>query len=470
MDSSQTELLIIGAGPGGYAAAFHAADLGMHVTLIDKQTNPGGVCLYRGCIPSKALLHVAKVIADAREAKEFGVNFTWYTDLNKIRAWKDSIVTRLTGGLGQLCRQRKINYIQGTASLLNSMSARVVRTSGTEEIITFQNAILATGSVSSSLPFAPQSQRIMYSTGALNLDDVPGKLLIVGGGYIGLELGTVYSELGSTISVVELMPSLLPGVDSDLSQILTKRLKTRFAAIKLETKVIQLGDSPEGITVTYQYKTQETSTETFDKVLMAIGRKPTSEGLGLAHTKVTLDEKGFVIVNPSRQTADPAIYAIGDIAGEPMLAHKAAHEGRIAVEAIRGHKVAFEPKAIPAVVFTDPEVAWCGLTETQAKSENREIKVAKFPWGASGRAATLNRSEGLTKLIIDPKSQRLLGVAIVGQNAGEMIAEGVLAVEMGATAEDVKLSIHPHPTLSETLMEAAESVFGQSTHFLRPKK
>lgn len=470
MTSSKTQLLVIGAGPGGYAAAFHAADLGLSVTLVDKQPNPGGVCLYRGCIPSKALLHVAKLISDSREAKDIGLDFSCQINLDKIRGWKSSVVTRLTGGLGQLCRQRKINFIEGSANFLDSSSARVVRTSGAEEIISFDHAIIATGSVSASLPFIPQSKRIMFSTAALNIEDIPTKLLVIGGGYIGLELGTVYNELGSQVTVVEMTPSLLPGVDKDLSTILTKRLRTRFADIKLETRVTQLEDTDEGIKVTFVNKSNEPSTEIFDKVLVAVGRKPTTEGLGLDKTKVTLNEKNFVVVAANRATSDPMIYAVGDMAGEPMLAHKASHEGRVAVEAITGKKVAFAPKAIPAVVFTDPEIAWCGLTESQAKDANLDVTVVKFPWGASGRAVTLNRSEGITKLLVEPKTNRILGVGIVGQNAGELIAEGVLAVELGVTAEDLKRVIHAHPTLSETFMEAAESVFGPSTHFFKPNR
>lgn len=469
--SDHTQLLVIGGGPGGYAAAFLAADLGMEVTLVDLEINPGGVCLFRGCIPSKSLLHVAKILSESREAKELGIEFAEpKIDINKIRSWKNSVVTRLTGGLGQLCKQRKIKFVQGRATFLNSTSVKVQKIDGTETQISFTHAILATGSIPVSLPFAPASPRILDSTTALNLDEVPEKLLVVGGGYIGLELGTVYAELGSRVTVVEMLPNLLMGADRDLAAILENRIKTHFAAIKVGTRVTRMEETPTGINVTFEDNAGQVSTEEFQKILIAIGRKPNSRNLGLENTSVTVTERGFVAVNAQRQTTDPSIYAIGDIAGDPMLAHKASHEGRVAVEAIAGHNVAFEPAAIPAVVFTDPEIAWCGLTENEATAKGKTIKVVKFPWGASGRAITLNRTDGLTKLIIDPETERILGVAICGVGAGEMIAEGVLAVEMGSLATDLKLSIHPHPTLSETLMESAEGFFGQSTHIYRPKK
>src|SRR3989338_4440585 len=428
--STHTQLLVIGGGPGGYAAAFHANDLKLDVTLVDMEKNPGGVCLFRGCIPSKALLHVARVLSESREAKELGVEFSQpKIHINKVREWKESVVTRLTDGLGQLCKQRKINFIQGQATFLNSNSVKIKKHDGTEMQLTFDHAILATGSHPIALPFAPQSPRILDSTTALEMADIPPRLLVVGGGYIGLELGTVYSELGSPVSVVEMTPGLLPGCDRDLVNILEKRLNHLLKSIRLETKVTKMEQTNQGIKVTFEDKEGKTSAEEFDKVLVAIGRRPNSKNLGLENTQVQVNERGFVTVNAQRQTTDPKIYAIGDIAGEPMLAHKASHEGRVATEAIAGHKVAFEPNAIPAVVFTDPEIAWCGLTETETKKQDREIKVAKFPWAASGRAITLNRTDGLTKLIIDPKTERLLGVGIVGPGAGELIAEGVLGIE-----------------------------------------
>jgi dihydrolipoamide dehydrogenase len=469
--TEQTQLVVIGGGPGGYAAAFLAADLGIETTLIDLDVNPGGVCLFRGCIPSKALLHVAKVLSESREAKEIGIDFGEpKIHLDKVRAWKNKVISQLTGGLGQLCKQRKIKFIQGRATFLNSDTLTIEKTDGSSLQLSFENAILATGSIPVTLPFAPASERILDSTTALNLDDIPEKLLVLGGGYIGLELGTVYCELGSQVSIVEMMPYLLPGVDRDLGVILENRMKKHFKAIKVETKVSKMEEIKDGIKVTFQDKAGQTSSEDYSKVLVSIGRKPNSKNLGLENTKVKLTDRGFVQVNAQRQTTDPKIYAIGDIAGDPMLAHKASHEGRVAAEAIAGHKVAFEPTAIPAVVFTDPEIAWCGITEPEALAQGKTIKVVKFPWGASGRAVTLNRTDGMTKLIIDPATERILGVSICGVGAGEMIAEGVLAVEMGTLATDLKMSIHPHPTLSETMMETAESFFGQSTHIYKPKK
>lgn len=471
MSNEHTQLVVIGAGPGGYAAAFLAADMGMQVSLVDPDANPGGVCLYRGCIPSKALLHAAKVLAEAKEAKEIGIDFgTPKIDIDKLRAWKNRVVSQLTGGVGLLAKQRKINYIQGRATFLSSDQIQIIKNDKSEMTLSFDTAILATGSQPISLPFAPNSPRMLDSTSALNLEDVPEKLLIVGAGYIGLELGSVYYELGSKVSVVEMAHALLPGADRDLATILEKRMQSRFSSIKLSTKVTKLEDIKTGIRVTFEDKQGQTSTEDFSKVLVSIGRKPNSKNLGLEKTKVTITDRGFVQVNPQRQTTDPKIYAIGDIAGDPMLAHKASHEGRLAVEAIAGHKVAFEPQAIPAVIFTDPEIAWCGLTETEAAAKGREVKIVKFPWAASGRAITLNRTDGVTKLVLDPNTERILGVGICGPGAGELISEGVLAIEMGAVVADIKLSIHPHPTLSETVMETAEVFFGQSTHVYKPKK
>lgn len=471
VDPSHLNVVVIGGGPGGYAAAFLAADLGMKVTLVDMEKNPGGVCLFRGCIPSKALLHVAKVLSESREAKEIGLEFQKPNiNLDRVREWKTSVVERLTGGLGQLCKQRKINFVQGRATFVNSTTIKIEKSGGATEQLNFDYAVLATGSIPIKLPFQPNSPRILDSTTGLELDGVPKKLLVVGGGYIGLELGTVYCELGSEVTVVEMLPALLMGADRDLAVILEKRLKTLFHAIKVNTKVTAMEETKTGIKISFEDQDGKKSSEEYDKVLVAIGRKPVTKGLGLENTKVQLTERGFVQVNDQRRTTDPHIYAIGDIAGDPMLAHKASAEGRVAVEAIAGHRVAFEPQAIPAVVFTDPEIAWCGLTELEAKAKNIPVQVVKFPWGASGRAITLNRTDGVTKLIIDPATERVLGVAIAGVGAGEMIAEGVLAVEMGSVASDIKLSIHPHPTLSETVMESAESFFGQSTHIYRPKK
>ncbi len=469
--NTHTQVLVIGGGPGGYAAAFHANDLKLDVTLVDMEKNPGGVCLFRGCIPSKALLHVAKVISDSKEAKDLGVEFAApKIDINKVRSWKESVVNQLTGGLGQLCKQRKINFIQGQAAFVDSGTVKIKKADGSETTLTFDHAVLATGSSPIALPFAPKSPRVLDSTSALALENVPQKLLVVGGGYIGLELGTVYCELGSSVSVVEMTAGILPGCDRDLSRILEKRLRSKFTDIKLETKVIKMEDTGRSIKITFEDKEGKSSSEEYDKALVAIGRRPNSKGLGLENTKVQVNERDFVTIDGQRRTTDPKIYAIGDIAGDPMLAHKASHEGRVAVAAIAGHKVAFEPKAIPAVVFTDPEIAWCGLTESDAEKQGLTVEVVKFPWGASGRAITLNRTDGLTKLIIDPETQRILGVAIAGVGAGELISEGVLAVEMGSVVSDIKLSIHPHPTTSETIMESAEMFFGHATHVYKPKK
>jgi len=467
-------IAVVGGGPGGYAAAFLAADLGMQVTLIDPETNPGGVCLYRGCIPSKALLHVAKLIEESQQAKSWGVDFPpAKIDLARLRTWKEGVVKKLTGGLGQLSKQRHVEYIQGRAAFENSTTLRISKADSTEAVRSFDRIIIATGSRPAIIPALKlDSPRLVDSTGALNLEDIPGSLLVVGGGYIGLELGSVYAALGTHVTVVEMLPGLLPGADRDLVLPLHKRLEKKFEAILLNTTVASLKEDGAGIRATFagpavQEKDRE---KVFDRVLVSVGRKPNSEIPGLEKTQVHVNPRGFLEVNKQLQTADPSIYAVGDVVGEPMLAHKASHEGRVAAEAIAGHKVAFEPNAIPAVVFTDPEVAWCGLTETQAEKENREIKVAKFPWGASGRAITLDRPEGMTKLLIDPQTERVLGVGIVGAGAGELIAEGVLAVEMAALASDVAMTIHPHPTLSETVMESAEVFFGTSTDVFRPKR
>jgi len=470
--TNSTQLAVIGGGPGGYAAAFLAADLGMKVTLIDPEPNPGGVCLYRGCIPSKALLHAARVLTEAREAANWGIEFpSPKIDINKLRAWKDGVVKKLTGGLGQLSKQRAVTYVRGEAALLSPKSLAIRSNQGAEQRLAFDHAILATGSRPASIPGVPAgSPRVLDSTSALEIADVPKTLLVVGGGYIGLELGTVYAALGTAVSVVEMMPGLLPGVDRDLVSPLAKRMDKILLSVMLSTKVAEMKEEKNGVRVKFEGAAAPAEAQVFDKVLVSVGRKPNSGVPGLDKTKVQVDARGFVKVDLQRRTAEPSIYAIGDVAGEPMLAHKASHEGRTAVEAVAGRKVAFEPWAIPAVVFTDPEIAWCGLTEEQAQKENRPVKVARFPWGASGRAMTLDRTEGVTKLIIDPESERVLGVGIVGVGAGELIAEGVLAVEMAALASDVKLSIHPHPTLSETIMEAAEVFFGQSTHVYRPVK
>jgi dihydrolipoyl dehydrogenase len=471
-ENSNLNIAVIGGGPGGYAAAFLAADLGMKVTLIDREQNPGGVCLYRGCIPSKALLHVAALINESRHAKNWGIEFGEpKIDVARLRSFKEGVVNKLTGGLGQLSKQRKVTYIRGDASFENSNTIRVKKQAGGEDVLSFDRIIIATGSRPAVIPSLKlDTPRMLDSTSALDLADVPASLLVVGGGYIGLELGTVYAALGSKVSVVEMTPGLLPGADRDLVAPLHKRLEKAFEAIMLNTTVTSVKDESKGIRVSFDGKDVKDRERVFDKVLVSVGRKPNSEIAGLDRTQVKVGQRGFIQVNKQLQTDDPAIYAIGDVVGEPMLAHKASHEGRTAVEHIAGHKVAFEPNAIPAVVFTDPEIAWAGVTETQAEKEGREIKVAKFPWAASGRAMTLDRTEGMTKLIIDPASERILGVGMVGVGAGDMIAEGTLAIEMAATATDLELTIHPHPTLSETVMQAAEVFFGTSTDLYRPRR
>jgi dihydrolipoamide dehydrogenase len=471
-DNSNLRIAVVGGGPGGYAAAFLAADLGMKVTLIDPEVNPGGVCLYRGCIPSKALLHVAKLIEESHQAKNWGIEFADpKIDLARLRSWKESVVKKLTGGLGQLSKQRSVKYVQGRASFENSNTLRVAKGNGGEESLSFDRIIIATGSRPAVVPSLKiDSPRMMDSTGALDLQDIPKSLLVVGGGYIGLELGSVYAALGTRVTVVEMLSGLLPGADRDLVLPLHKRLEKAFEGILLDTTVKSLKEEKNGIRATFEGKDVKEKEKVFDRVLVSVGRKPNSEISGLDKTRVQVNPRGFIQVNNQLQTDDPSIFAIGDVVGEPMLAHKASHEGRTAVEVIAGHKYTFEPNAIPAVVFTDPEVAWAGLTETQAQAEGRQIKVAKFPWGASGRAVTIDRTEGMTKMLIDPETERVLGVGIVGPGAGELIAEGVLAIEMAALAGDLELTIHPHPTLSETVMEAAEVFYGTSTDVYRPKK
>ncbi len=465
---SDVQVVVIGGGPGGYAAAFLAADLGLTTALIDPESNPGGVCVYRGCIPSKALLHVANLVREARHADAWGVTFgDPKIDLAKLRTFKDNVVKRLTGGTGLLVKSRKVQYLQGRAEIADAHTLTVKLTGGREQTLTFDHAIIATGSV----PAVPPSlrlddPRVMDSTSALELPDVPKSLLVVGGGYIGLELGSVYAALGSAVSVVEMTEGLLPGADRDLVDVLAKSIGKTMKNVWLKTSVTKMQAEKAGIRVTFDGQPEQV----FDRVLVAVGRRPSASVPGLEKTRVEIDKRGFIVHDDQLRTAEPSIFAIGDVAGEPMLAHKASHEGRTAVEVIAGHKARFEPLAIPAVVFTDPELAWAGLTEAQAQKSGQAVTVAKFPWAASGRALTLDRGDGLTKLVLDPKTERILGVGLVGPNAGELIAEGVLAIEMGANATDLKLSIHPHPTLTETLMESAEVFFGQSTHVYKPRR
>ena len=460
----ETDVLVLGGGPGGYVAAFHAADLGLKVILVDDGKNPGGVCLYRGCIPSKALLHAAGLLNEAKAASSIGIHFGEpRTDLEALRKWKEGVVQKLTGGIGTLARARKITHLQGRGRLKDASTVLVKMSDGSEKTVGFKDAIIATGSLPSTLPFLPVGGRVMDSTSALDIEDVPEKLLVVGGGYIGAELATVYAALGSKVTIVEVTDGLLPGVDRDLVRPLEARLKPQLEALLLNTRLTGAKVTDKEVQVAFE-DGSGSKRATFDKVLVAVGRRPVAKDIGLENTKAKVDEKGFIEVDAQRRTADPHIYAIGDVAGQPMLAHKASREGKVAAEAIAGQASVFEPQAIPAVVFTDPEIAWCGLTEAEAKTQGQEIQISRFPWGASGRAITLNRSDGVTKIVVDASSKRILGWGVAGPGAGELISEGVLAVEMGAVAEDVALTIHPHPTLSETIMEAAEGIDGHATH------
>ena len=460
-DTKGKTLLVLGGGPGGYAAAFLAADMGMNVTLVDSGQKPGGVCLHRGCIPSKALLHLAKLINETREAKEWGIEFGEpEINIGQIRKWKNQVVDKIASGLVTLSKQRGVKFVTGHGVFQNS---KTIVVSGKEKI-TFDHCILAVGS-KPILPkmFEAMNPPVLDSTSALEVDAIPKKILVVGGGYIGLEMGTVYAALGSNVTVVEMMDRLLPGVDTDLVRPLQLRLKKQFENIFLKTRVESVEKKNSGFTAVLEGVVSEKE-HTFDQILVSVGRQPNSNGIGLENTQVKTDENGFVEIDHKQKTADSSISAIGDVVGGAMLAHKAAAEARVAVEVIAGKEEMFDHRAIPAVVFTDPEIAWAGLTEAEARKINREIKIAKFPWGASGRAQTLGRPDGFTKLILDPETGQILGIGLVGSGAGELIGEGVFAIELGALAEDLALSIHPHPTLSETLMEAAEVYLGKSPH------
>lgn len=471
MADQHTQLVVLGGGPGGYPAAFAAADHGMKVLLIDEGARPGGVCLNRGCIPSKALLHVAKLINETAESQELGVTFAKPSiDLDRLRTFKNSVIGNLAGGVEGLARARGVELIRARGSFLSSDTLELRHSDGKVHTVSFDHCIIATGSHPAVPPmFSIGDDRIMDSTGALELKDIPGRLLVIGGGYIGLEMGTVYASLGSRVTVVEMTDGLLPGADRDLVAPLQKRLAHHFQAIHLNTKVAGLEPTKEGIVASLQGEGVEPR-QTFDRVLISVGRRPNSRDLGLENTKIQIDDRGFIKVDRNQRTSDPRLMAIGDVAGEPMLAHKATREARIAVETLLGEPVEFDNVAIPAVVFTDPELAWAGPTESEAKARGLDVSVHKFPWAASGRAQSLGRTEGITKLIVENTKQRIVGVGIVGPGAGEMIGEAVLAIEMGATARDLAESIHAHPTLSETLMEAAEAVFGQPTHQFRPSR
>lgn len=472
--SLHSQVVVLGGGPGGYAAAFLAADLGMEVTLVEANARLGGTCLLRGCIPSKALLHVAKVVSEAEEMADWGVDFPKpKINIDKTRARKENVIETLSGGLAQLAKRRKVRRIHARGIFVDSQTLQLEGgdpDSYDAERITFDHCILATGSVP-AMPkmFAIDSPRVLDSTGALALEDVPESLLVIGGGYIGLEMGTVYSELGSQVSVVELTEGLLPGADRDLVKPLEKRIRQRFSHVHLGTKVTGLKESGKKVEVQMEGP-ELNGTYPYDRVLVSIGRRPVSSGIGLENTGVKINDHGFVVVNDRQQTDDSHIMAIGDVAGEPMLAHKASHEGKVAAEVLAGEPAAFDATAIPAVVFTDPEIAWAGLTQEAAKRENREVAVAVYPWQASGRAIAIGRTDGMTKWLIDPANDRLLGCGIVGAGAGELIAEAVVAIEMGCSTRDLTESIHPHPTLSETVAFAGEVHLGLATEIYKPKR
>lgn len=472
-----SQVVVLGGGPGGYAAAFLAADLGMEVTIVEADARLGGTCLLRGCIPSKALLHTAKVISEAEEMARWGVTFSKpEIDIDKVRARKEEIIATLSGGLGKLAEARKVKKIHARGVFVDSQTLNLeplgddAKTTVGDEQLTFDHCILATGSVPAMPKFLDiGSPRVVSSTGALDLPDIPESLLVVGGGYIGLEMGTVYSELGSKVTVIELGDGLLPGADRDLVRPLAKRVKARFEKVLLKHKVTGLKDIGDKVEVSVEGP-EVTDTLTFDRVLISIGRWPVSKGFGLENTKVTVNDRGFVEVNDRQQTSDPHIMAIGDVAGDPMLAHKAAYEGRIAAEVLAGEPAAFDATAIPAVVFTDPEIAWAGLTADEAKAQGRKVEISTYPWQASGRALANGRTDGLTKWIVDPETDRVLGCGIVGSGAGELIAEAVLAIEMGCNVHDIAGSIHPHPTLSETIAFAGEVHLGTATEIYKPKR
>jgi dihydrolipoamide dehydrogenase len=467
-----SKVVVLGGGPGGYAAAFLAADLGLETTIVEADPRLGGTCLLRGCIPSKALLHVAKVISEAAEMTGWGVDYPKpKISIDKMRARKEQVLDTLSGGLAQLAKRRNVRVITARGVFVDSQTLQLEGGDNNEdERLTFDHCVLATGSVP-AMPkmFKIDSPRVMDSTDALALEEVPQSLLVIGGGYIGLEMGTVYAELGSAVTVVELLDGLLPGADRDLVKPLEKRLRDRFAGIHLSTKVVELKDAGDKVDVRVE-GAEFSGTHSFDRVLVSIGRRPVTSGIGLENTKVKVNERGFVVVDDKQRTADPHILAIGDVAGEPMLAHKASHEGKVAAEVLAGRAAAFEPQAIPAVVFTDPEIAWAGLTSEEANRSGRDVAVVQYPWQASGRAIAIGRTDGLTKWLVDPSTDRVLGCGIVGAGAGELISEAVVAIEMGCTVRDIAESIHPHPTLSETLAFAADVYLGTATEIYKPKR
>ena len=468
--ATHAPLVVLGGGPGGYAAAFMAADLGMQVTLVERDERLGGTCLLRGCIPSKALLHVGRVIAEAREMEAWGVRFDRPAiDIDTLRGRKEKVISTLTGGLAQLAKRRNVTVVHGTARFTNSTTLEIAGTGGASQTLTFDHCILASGSRPARIPaFDLPTPRVMDSTKALEMADVPASLLVIGGGYIGLEMGTVYAELGSRVSVVELTDTLLPGADRDLVKPLQTRLEKLFEKIHLRTKVVKLEDQGESVRVHFDGP-EGPSVHDFSRVLVAVGRRPNSDGIGLENTRVVVNAKGFVEVDDRQRTADPHLLAIGDVCGEPMLAHRASHQGKVAVESLHGEPAVFAPRAIPAVVFTDPEIAWAGLTENEATAQGRTVEISRYPWAASGRAQALGRTEGMTKILVDPETDTVLGVGMVGPGAGELVAEGTLAIEMGCSARDVSDTIHPHPTLGETVAFSAENYFGLATEIYRPR-
>lgn len=467
-----TQVVVLGSGPGGYTAAFRAADLGLKVVLIERYSTLGGVCLNVGCIPSKALLHTAKVITEAEDTAHHGVTFGKpNVDLEQLRNWKaNDVVGKLTGGLAAMAKQRGVTVVNGVGKFTSPNQIAVTSADGKVTTVGFENAIIAAGSQATKFPGAPDDERIMDSTGALALADVPKRLLVIGGGIIGLEMGTVYDALGSKVSVVEFMDGLITGCDRDLVRPLQKRMEKRFESIMLSTKVSKIEAKKDGIHVSFEGEEAPKETQVYDRVLVSIGRRPNGKNIGAENAGVAVDDRGFIAVDKQMRTNVPHIFAIGDIVGQPMLAHKATHEAKVAAEVIAGHKVEFIASVIPSVAYTDPEVAWVGMTETEAKAKGIEIEKASFPWAASGRALSIARTEGTTKLIFDKTSHRVIGAGIVGTNAGELLAEAVLAIEMGADAHDLGLTIHAHPTLSETICFAAEVKEGTITDMLPPKK
>jgi len=453
------QVMVLGSGPGGYTAAFRAADLGLKVVLVERYPTLGGVCLNVGCIPSKALLHTAKVITEAEETEHHGLSFGQPNiDLDKLRNWKaNDVVGKLTGGLAQMAKMRGVTVVSGVGQFTSPHQIAVTAADGKVTVVGFENAIIAAGSQATKFPGAPEDERIMDSTGALALADIPKRMLVIGGGIIGLEMGTVYDALGSKVSVVEFMDGLIPGADRDLVRPLQKRMEKRFESILVSTKVSKLEAKADGIYVDFEGANAPKETQKYDRVLVSIGRRPNGKNIGAENAGVIVDERGFIAVDKQMRTNVPHIFAIGDIVGQPMLAHKATHEAKVAAEVIAGHKVEFVASVIPSVAYTDPEIAWVGLTETEAKAKGIEIEKASFPWAASGRALSIARTEGATKLIFDKDTHRVIGAGIVGINAGELLAEAVLAIEMGADAHDLGLTIHAHPTLSETVCFAAET-------------